>query len=617
MLVTCLKCKKPVFVSSSAVSAGEAEIPCNACGTALMISANGSVRVSPKGAGAPPPPTPEVTAAPVEDGPLERPKPRAGSGSGGRGESFTGGSGTWTPIAAKPQPVVAPQPPPLPTEPAPDLEAATSPPLPPFPPPPDALSAADAQIPAPVVSDLPPPPAELDAPRPPALPPRVIEKPFDVRPLPSPPPSPPPMVTEQAAPSPPAPPAENEANLMASLEAVVFDSSPATSVPPEKPAAPPLPPRTPPRPVITPGLVVVEKVAADRVKPPSVGLTLELEPPDPGPPEPTLPEETEGWKVGPAPAAIRGPAHEGRHDRAGVGETGRAGTVPLDEKMFAREVRRGRRLPLAIAASVVVLAASGLWAAGLVRVPGVPQPPWKATGPVSLASKLSTPPNTAVAHADTSDKPPELPPPAPPPVAPPPAVDVPPAGADLGNTTAPAPDTADTGSADVGSDLSPAGTKRRDAHRLKAAPLPKPSPTKASPPIPPPKPAPTPAAVKPPPAPATTPATVRPPSPEPAPAAPVPSAAAASSPGDLHYQQGNLYLKEKKVALAIEEFKKCLAADPSYGVAYRSLGVAYMLLGREKSAIESYEKFISVAGTHRDAPKVKQIIDEYYRRNPK
>jgi len=65
------------------------------------------------------------------------------------------------------------------------------------------------------------------------------------------------------------------------------------------------------------------------------------------------------------------------------------------------------------------------------------------------------------------------------------------------------------------------------------------------------------------------------------------------------------------------EFKKCLAADPNYGVAYRSLGVAYMLLGREKSAIESYEKFIAVAGTHRDAPKVKQIIDDYYRRNPK
>ena len=96
-----------------------------------------------------------------------------------------------------------------------------------------------------------------------------------------------------------------------------------------------------------------------------------------------------------------------------------------------------------------------------------------------------------------------------------------------------------------------------------------------------------------------------------------PPAPATASAADSHYQQGNLYLKEKKVALAIEEFKKCLFADPNYGVAYRSLGVAYMLLGREKSAIESYEKFIGVAPGHRDAPKVKQIVDDYYTRNPR
>jgi len=91
-----------------------------------------------------------------------------------------------------------------------------------------------------------------------------------------------------------------------------------------------------------------------------------------------------------------------------------------------------------------------------------------------------------------------------------------------------------------------------------------------------------------------------------------------SGPGaaEVYYQQGNLYLKEKKVALAIEEFKKCLAADPGYGLAYRSLGVSYMLLGREKSAVDAYERFVREAPTHRDAPKVRQIIDDYYRRNP-
>ncbi len=78
-----------------------------------------------------------------------------------------------------------------------------------------------------------------------------------------------------------------------------------------------------------------------------------------------------------------------------------------------------------------------------------------------------------------------------------------------------------------------------------------------------------------------------------------------------HYRRGNLALKEKKLALAIDELKKCLAADPHYGLAYRSLGVAYMLVGREKSAIAAYEKFVELEPGHRDAPRVRQILEGY------
>jgi Tfp pilus assembly protein PilF len=85
----------------------------------------------------------------------------------------------------------------------------------------------------------------------------------------------------------------------------------------------------------------------------------------------------------------------------------------------------------------------------------------------------------------------------------------------------------------------------------------------------------------------------------------------------LHYKQGNLFLREKKVALAIDELKKAVAINPSYGVAYRSLGVAYMLLGREKSAVKSYERFVATEPSHRDVAKVREIIADYYRRNPR
>ena len=72
-----------------------------------------------------------------------------------------------------------------------------------------------------------------------------------------------------------------------------------------------------------------------------------------------------------------------------------------------------------------------------------------------------------------------------------------------------------------------------------------------------------------------------------------------------------LYLKEKKVTLAIAEFKKCLSLSPKHGLAYRSLGVAYYMLGRERSAVQAYSRFVELVPNHRDVPKVKKIIEAY------
>ena len=80
------------------------------------------------------------------------------------------------------------------------------------------------------------------------------------------------------------------------------------------------------------------------------------------------------------------------------------------------------------------------------------------------------------------------------------------------------------------------------------------------------------------------------------------------------YAKGNRYLNAKKVSLAIRELNKCLDIDPNYGRTYRSLGVAYMQLGRERSAILAYEKFVDHDPQHKDVPKVREIIADYYRR---
>lgn len=83
---------------------------------------------------------------------------------------------------------------------------------------------------------------------------------------------------------------------------------------------------------------------------------------------------------------------------------------------------------------------------------------------------------------------------------------------------------------------------------------------------------------------------------------------------ERHFRQGTALLEQKKVTLAIEELRKCLRANPAHGLAYRHLGVAYYMLGREKSAMQAYSQFIRLEPRHRDVPKVRKIIADYNRR---
>jgi tetratricopeptide (TPR) repeat protein len=93
--------------------------------------------------------------------------------------------------------------------------------------------------------------------------------------------------------------------------------------------------------------------------------------------------------------------------------------------------------------------------------------------------------------------------------------------------------------------------------------------------------------------------------------------AASGNKAMAHYTAAMAHMKNKKIGLAIEELNKCIAADPSFAQAFRSLGIAQTLLGRERAATQAFERFVKLAPNHRDTPRIKQIIADYHRRNPK
>jgi hypothetical protein len=287
-----------------------------------------------------------------------------------------------------------------------------------------------------------------------------------------------------------------------------------------------------------------------------------------------------------ASSPFHGPVEEITRD---VDVSGRAGTVPLDEQTFRREVSHSRVRYVA-AAAVILVAASCLWAAGVVSVPGLPAP----FGLEGLFDRGDQPLAPAPAVAIEAPQQPATPAPEPP-------------EPDRPAPTAVAPPQSDAWELAAVAEGEPAEAedvagRRRGKRRRRGASGPRhKGEDEAGEPA----------------AAAASVGAGTPSPPDPPAAAPPVAELAAAPAAVLHYKQGNLFLREKKVALAIDELKKAVAINPSYGVAYRSLGVAYMLLGREKSAVKSYERFVATEPSHRDVAKVREIIADYYRRNPR
>ncbi|MFC1609360.1 hypothetical protein ACFL6C_00240 [Myxococcota bacterium] len=544
MLVTCLKCKKPVFVSSSIVASGEATIPCNACSTALVVTESGSVRLQEEAA---------VVPQPAEDPPSTQEvelitKPTLGSSSQGQDESEVHGKTHWAGVVAEP-------PMPEPVEAA--IPAATTDVRPPLPATPAATPVAEAPPPLPAV--------EATESR------TAVESELTdaVSPLPE---------TPDAVPPP----------LIESVEA----SGTAAEPEPESTADEAMPEELPePEPAESHAEPVSDFRSTTEVAPAPtqssfVETVSEAVPRDEA-------DGSTGSEDGWGGAAWDSTPETEAEAEADEDEppTGQAWTVtsratPAEGLATAMDGSRGRRLPVMSAVLVLLLTGGALWAAGIVEIPGVPS--------VFESEQAKVDPPEPVVDL-VEPEPDSVPDRAPDPVS---DLDPTPASAsDLSPDPGGEPGVEDTGK------VKGRKQKKREPRRKGKSTRPTEEVRPAPPDPQPPDPVPPPVREQP-----ETKAKAKAKAKAPPPQA---------GPAELHYKQGNLFLKEKKVALAIEEFKKCLAANPKFGLAYRSLGVAYMLLGREKSAIHAYEKFVTISPGHRDAPKVRQIISDYYARNPR
>ena len=75
----------------------------------------------------------------------------------------------------------------------------------------------------------------------------------------------------------------------------------------------------------------------------------------------------------------------------------------------------------------------------------------------------------------------------------------------------------------------------------------------------------------------------------------------------VRFGLGELYIQAKEFAPAAEQFAEIIRLDPHYSAAYRYLGQAYMALGRQAEAEDTFQRGIAVAEARGDLQTVKEM----------
>lgn len=83
--------------------------------------------------------------------------------------------------------------------------------------------------------------------------------------------------------------------------------------------------------------------------------------------------------------------------------------------------------------------------------------------------------------------------------------------------------------------------------------------------------------------------------------------------GNSYFEQGNIYLKDKKYHKAIEQYQQALRVDPDNAIIHAALGWAYYNAGMIDAAIAEGEAVMRLEPDNPDMPKLMKLL--YQERN--
>ena len=83
--------------------------------------------------------------------------------------------------------------------------------------------------------------------------------------------------------------------------------------------------------------------------------------------------------------------------------------------------------------------------------------------------------------------------------------------------------------------------------------------------------------------------------------------------GNPYFDQGNIYVKQKKYHEAIEQYQQALRIDPDAAIIHAALGWAYYNVGLLDAAIAAGEEVMRLEPDNPDLPKLMELL--YQERN--
>ena len=75
-----------------------------------------------------------------------------------------------------------------------------------------------------------------------------------------------------------------------------------------------------------------------------------------------------------------------------------------------------------------------------------------------------------------------------------------------------------------------------------------------------------------------------------------------------YFEQGNIYLKEKRYHEAIEQYREALRLDPDAAIIHAALGWAYYNVGMLNAAIAAGEEVMRLEPDNPDVPKLMELL---------